>query len=146
MSTSKKRVALVAIATAISVLAASCGESKVTQCNKISNVVNKAAKDAQAASKSNNPDKVGELERAANSLDQYAGELEAVKVKDETLQGLQTRFIKMYRETGKAGKELVEAARKKDNRAITSSLKTLNEATQQESSLVNEFNQYCRGS
>jgi hypothetical protein len=72
--------------------------------------------------------------------------LEAVKVKDETLQGLQTRFIKMYRETGKAGKELVEAARKKDNRAITSSLKTLNEATQQESSLVNEFNQYCRGS
>lgn len=140
-----KRLTLFSVAIAASVLAVACGESKVSQCNRISAVVNKAAGEAQAASKSQNPDKVGELEKAATTIDQYAKELEAVQVKDETLQGLQSRFIKMYQATSQAGRNLVQAARNKNNAAVTSSLKSLTQATQQESSLVNEFNQYCRG-
>lgn len=140
-----KRSFVLSLATSIGLLMVGCGESKVSQCNKISTVVNKAANEAQNASKSNNPDKVGELEKAANNIDQYAKELEAVKVKDDTLQRMQTRFIKMYRDTSQAGHSLVEAARKKDNRGVTTSLKSLSEATQVEGTLVSEFNQYCRG-
>jgi uncharacterized membrane-anchored protein YhcB (DUF1043 family) len=140
-----KRLTLFSVAIAVSVLATACGESKVSQCNRISAVANKAASEAQAASKSSNPDKVGELEKAVNTIDQYTKELEAVQVKDETLQGLQARFIKMYQATSKAGRDLVQAARNKNNAGVTSSRKSLDQATQQESSLVNEFNQYCQG-
>lgn len=139
-----KRVALISTAMAISVLAVGCGESKVAQCNKISGVVNKAANEAIAAGKSSNPDKMGELEKAATSMNQYAKELEAVQVKDEKLKTLQSRFIKMYQDTGKSGLDLVAAAKKKDIKGVNTSLQSLQAATGQESSLVNEFNQYCR--
>lgn len=144
MNTSR-RMAFFLITLSVSVLAVACGESKVSQCNRIIAVVNKASGEAQAAGKSDNPDRVGNLENVANSIDQYAQELEAVQVKDETLQGLQSRLIQMYQETSKAIRSLVEGARKKDNQAVTASIKSLKQANQKESSLVDEFNQYCRG-
>jgi CHASE3 domain sensor protein len=143
MNTVHNRIVLISLALTASFLVASCGESKVSQCRKITAVVNKATSAEQAASRNNNPDKVGELEKAAASFDQYAKELEAVKVKDETLQNLQGRIIKMYQATSKASRDLVEAARKQDPRAVDSSLQSLKEATNRESALANEFNQYC---
>jgi hypothetical protein len=139
-----KRLALTSTAIAISMLTVGCGESKVAQCNKISAIVNKAANEAIAAGKSNNPDKMGELEKAATSMNQYGKDLETVQVKDEKLKNLQSRFIKMYQDTGKSGLDLVAAAKRKDIKGVNSSLQSLQAATGQESTLVNEFNQYCR--
>lgn len=144
MNTSR-RMAFFLITLSVSVLAVACGESKVSQCNRIIAVVNKASGEAQAADKSDNPDRVGNLENRANSIDQYAQELEAVQVKDETLQGLQSRLIQIYQETSKALRRVVEEARKKDNPAVTASVKSLEQATQKQNSLVDELNQYCRG-
>ena len=139
-----KHIALTATVVAVGALAVGCGESKVAQCNKISGVVNRAANEAIAAGKSSNPDKMGELEKAATSMSQYAKELEAVQVKDDKLKDLQSRFIKMYQDTSKSGLDLVAAAKKKDIRGVNTSLQSLQTATSKESSLVNEFNQYCR--
>ncbi len=141
-----KRIVVLTAASTISLLAVGCGESKVTQCNKISAIVNKAANEAQSMGKSNNPDKVGTLEQAGNSMEAYAKELEAVQVKDETLQGLQAQFVKMYRDTGKAAKSLVVAAKSKDAKGMGTSVKDLQTATSKETTLVNDFNKYCRGS
>jgi uncharacterized membrane-anchored protein YhcB (DUF1043 family) len=140
-----KRVALLSVIAATSVLTISCSESKVAQCNKVSAVVNKAASETQSIGKSNNPDKMAELSKAANTVDQYAKELEAVQVKDDKLKGLQANFIKMYRDTSKSSRDLVAAAKVKNVPAVKTSLQSLQTATSQESSLVNEFNQYCRG-
>ena len=86
-----------------------------------------------------------ELTKAATSLDNYAKELEALEIKDEQLQGFKTRFIKMYKDTGQSSRDLVAAAKKQDRAGVEKSLKDLQAATSQESSLVDEVNKYCRG-
>ncbi|MGA7936134.1 MAG: hypothetical protein WCA35_21450 [Kovacikia sp.] len=140
-----RRITSLSSIAAISVLTVGCSESKVAQCNKVSAVVNKAASETQAIGKSGNPDKMAELSKAADTVDQYAKELEAVQVQDDKLKGLQTSFIKMYRDTGKSSRELVSAAKAKNVPTVKTSLQSLQAATSQESTLVNEFNQYCRG-
>jgi uncharacterized membrane-anchored protein YhcB (DUF1043 family) len=130
---------------AIGLLVASCGPSKVAQCNNLSEVVNKAATEAQQVGKSGG-NQLDELSKAADSLDGFATELEAVKISDETLKGFQGQFVKMYRDTGKASRELVEAAKKKDRVAGEKALKELQSVTGQESTLVTNVNKYCKGS
>ncbi len=145
MKSLHRRAALLSTFTAVSFLVVGCGESKVTQCNKISAVVNRAATETQSIGKSNNPDKIAELSKAANTVDQYAKELEGVQVKDDKLKGLQARFVKMYKDTSKSSRDLVAAAKVKNVPAVKTSLQSLQTATSQETTLVGEFNQYCRG-
>ena len=128
---------------AISMLVVSCGESKVSQCNKLSEVVNKAATEAQEMGKGGG-DQLGELEKAATSLDGYASELEGIKITDETLKGFKDRFITMYRDTGTASRSLVAAAKEKNRGAGEKALKDLQAATGQETTLVTEVNAYCK--
>jgi len=145
MKSLHRRAALLSTFTAIGFLVVGCGESKVTQCNKISAVVNRAANETQSIGKSNNPDKIAELSKAADTVDQYAKELEGVQVKDDNLRGLKTRFVKMYKDTSKSSRDLVAAAKVKNVPAVKTSLQSLQTATGQETTLVSEFNQYCRG-
>ncbi|UBF24719.1 hypothetical protein K9N68_24060 [Kovacikia minuta CCNUW1] len=145
MSILHKRLTLLSAIATLSVFAVSCSESKVAQCNKVSAVVNKAANETQAIGKSNNPDKMAELSKAADTVDQYAKELEAVQVTDEKLKGLQASFVKMYRDTSKSSRELVAAAKAKNVPTVKTSLQSLQTATSKETTLVNDFNQYCRG-
>ncbi|MCS6812067.1 MAG: hypothetical protein NZ772_00600 [Cyanobacteria bacterium] len=128
---------------AIGLLVASCGPSKVAQCNKLSEVVNKAATEAQQLGKSSS-NRLDDLNKAADSLDGYATELEAVKISDKKLQDFQARFVKMYRDTGKASRALVEAAKRRDRDAGQKALQELQQATGQESNLVRDINDYCR--
>lgn len=116
---------------------------KVTECNQISTIVNQAANDSIAASNSSNPDKISVLEQTATAIDRNATKLTALEIQDKSLVGFQTRFVKMYQDTVTASRSLVAAARAQDEAAMNQSLKTLEAATNQESSLVNEFNQYC---
>lgn len=129
---------------AIGLLVASCGPSKVAQCNKLSEVVNKAATEAQQLGKSSS-NQLDDLSKAADSLDGFATELEAVKISDEKLKDFQAQFVKMYRDTGKASRALVEAAKKRDSNAGQKALQELRRATGQESDLVRDINNYCKG-
>lgn len=129
---------------AIGLLVASCGPSKVAQCNKLSEVVNKAATEAQQLGKSSS-NQLDDLSKAADSLDGFATELEAVKISDEKLKDFQAQFVKMYRDTGKASRALVEAAKKRDSNAGQKALQELQRATGQESDLVRDINNYCKG-
>ncbi len=125
---------------AIGLLAASCGPSKVAQCNNLSEVVNKAATEAQQIGKGGG-NQLDDLSKAADSLDGYAQELEAIKISDEKLKEFQGQFVKMYRDTGKASRELVDAAKKKNRAAGEKALKDLQTATGQEATLVTNINQ-----
>ncbi len=130
---------------AVTILLSSCGPSKVSQCNSLIAVANKAANETLAMSKSTNPDKMGELTKMAGNFDQYAKEMAAVKLEDESLKGFQTRFVAMYQETSQASKDLLGAITKRDARGVGNSVKALRTATGKESSLVTEVNQYCGG-
>jgi hypothetical protein len=136
---------LLSAITVVSPFLIGADDGRVAQCDRISTVVNKAAAETQAISRSNNPDKIAELLRAADTVDRHAKELEAVRVQDAKLKALQASFISMYRDTSRYSRSLVVAAKAQDVEAVKSSLQSLQEATGRESSLVNEFNRYCRG-
>jgi hypothetical protein len=138
-------VSLLLVVLAIPLWAIAHTESRAVQCNRISTVVNQAARDAIDTGKSSSLDKVGVLQKASESDSQYAKQLEAVQVKDESLKRFQSRFIKMYQDRSKAGRDVVEAAKRKDIAAVSSASQVLQNATVQETPLVEEFNQYCKG-
>ncbi|MDX2100869.1 MAG: hypothetical protein SFW36_24075 [Leptolyngbyaceae cyanobacterium bins.59] len=139
-----RRLTAALLATVIGGLATACGESKVSQCNKLSAVVNKVAKEAQALSKANKPDdQFAQLSKAADSLDGYAAELQQVQLKDETLKGYQTRFVAIYTDTSKASRSLVDAFKKRDQKAGNAALNSLQEVASREDPLLKEVNTYC---
>jgi hypothetical protein len=144
-----RRITFISLIAAISLVAASCGESKVSQCNKLITVVNKAANDARSLGQSSGADKTAQLDKfsqLADKLDGYTNELNAIDLKDETLKGLRTQFIKMYRGTGASSRELVTAVKAKNSKAANTAVQALQVATAQEPKLVSDANKYCQGS
>lgn len=142
-----RSTATLSMACLISVLLLGCSESKVSQCNKLTAVVNKAAKDALAtgAKGGNQAAQLNNLTELAGRLDGYAKEMGAIELKDEKLKESQGRFIKMYEDASKSSRDLVSAVNKKDSKAAQQALKAIQTSTSQEKPLVAEVNQYCTG-
>lgn len=138
-----RQSAWVAIAASLSVLVTGC-ETKVAQCNKLTQVANAASAEFQTMGKSNNPDKLAQLATAADRLDQYIQNMSAVELKDEKLVGFKGRFIQMYGEIRDASRALVTAAKAKDQKGAQSAFTKMTSGVKQESPLVNEVNQYCQ--
>jgi len=142
-----RSMATLSMACLISVLMIGCSESKVSQCNKLTAVVNKAAKDAleTGAKSGDQAAKLNNLTQLAGRLDDYAKEMEAIELKDEKLKDSQGRFIKMYRDASKSSRDLVSAVNKKDGKAAQQALQSIQTSTSQEKPLVGKVNQYCTG-
>lgn len=122
---------------------ASCGESKVTQCNKIITVANQAVNDAKTVTNGGQSSDPNAMLKAADAMDKAAKDMEAIKVQDDKLKNYQSGFIGMYRTTSKATREFVAAFQKKDRPAAETSLKNLQQATRPEKDLVSQINGYC---
>lgn len=145
MTSVRHRVGLLTVASLLGFIATGCGESKVSQCNKIVKVANGATTELQAATSNTKGDRLAQLTSVSGSMDKYAKEMQAVEVKDEKLQGFQTRFVDLYQQTGKGSLAIANAVKKKDLKGANTALKNLQASAQQEQKLVNEVNQYCRG-
>jgi hypothetical protein len=144
-----KRICLLSVTSAIAILFAGCGASKVTQCNDIVKVANQAATVGQefaGLDKSKDPAKAAKaFSEAASKIDKLGKEMQALEIKDEKLQGLQARFVKMYQDTKKGLSDTAIALPKKNVPAINKAVEKLKAGASQESSLVNEVNSYCSG-
>jgi hypothetical protein len=129
---------------ALTVLLVSCGESKVSQCQKIIKVTNQAVTEAKSvtnAGQNKNPDAIL---KTADTMDQAAQDMKAIQVSDTKLKDYQAGFIKMYGDTSKATRALVGALKKKDRTGAEASLKNLQQATVPEQQLVTGLNSYCQ--
>lgn len=126
-------------------LVASCTDNKVSQCNKLIEVANRAVTEVQAVTQTANPnpDNVGAMSKIADAADKAKTDMGDLKVSDDKLKGFQTRFITMYTDTSKATRDLVTAANAKDAESAQKSFNALKTATDQEAPLVNEVNTYC---
>jgi len=147
MALSTRSTATLSVACLISLLMVGCSESKISQCNKLTAVVNKAAKDAldTGAKGGGQAAQLNNLTQLAGRLDGYSKELGAIELKDEKLKESQGRFIKMYQDASKYSRELVSAVNKKDGKAAEQALKSIQTATNQETPLVGDVNKYCTG-
>ncbi|HLO89098.1 MAG TPA: hypothetical protein VK203_29390 [Nostocaceae cyanobacterium] len=132
---------------AIALLFAGCGESKVAQCNKITKVANQAAQVSQQEGKNAQTKKdSASFKKFASKIDEITTELKAIEVKDEKLQGFQTRFVTVYQDLSQGLKDTAVAIDKKNAKAINSILTKMQKTSNDETSLVKEINSYCTGS
>lgn len=141
----KRYFVLLSFTTAISLLAVSCAESKVSQCNKIIKVANEAVSQAKTVTRGGQASDPKAMLKAAEAMEKASKEMEAIKVNDAKLQGYQTGFIKMYRDTSKATRDFVKAFEKKDRSSAETALTNLQQSTKPEKQLVADINTYCSG-
>ncbi|HBB30317.1 MAG TPA: hypothetical protein DDZ80_24525 [Cyanobacteria bacterium UBA8803] len=139
----KRYFLLLALAVAISGLTTSCTESKISQCNKIIQVANKAVSEAKTVTNGGQTSDPKTMIQAADAMDKASKEMEAIEVKDQKLQDYRAGFINMYRDTSKATRDFVGAFEKKDRPAAEAALTNLQQATTPEKQLVDDLNSYC---
>ncbi|WP_392531072.1 hypothetical protein [Nostoc sp. C117] len=141
-----KQSFILAATTAIALLFAGCGESKVAQCNKIIKVANEAATLGQEFGKNPNPAKGSKaLTELAAKIDPLAKEMKALEIKDEKLQGFQGRFLTLYENISKELNNAAGAIDKKNLPAAKNFLASLQKSSAEESSIVKDINSYCSG-
>ncbi|MCL1465149.1 hypothetical protein [Argonema galeatum] len=128
-------------AVAIACLAVSCGESKVVQCNKLNEIINKADTVTKGA-KTGNP---SALIKAAVELDKVAKTLKAVEVEDKKLQGLRSSFLIMYGDISKSFRNMAFSIQRQEAQGISSTLIFFKQARKKDTALVKEINSYCAG-
>lgn len=152
MALTCKPLTVLSVASILGLLVTACGTSKVAQCNKLIGIANKATTEIQTTNQTNSRDqaaqpdtKAAQLDKIADSLDQYAQEMQAVELLDEKLQGFRTRFVQLYQQTSKGSRDVSTAVKTKNFSAANQSLNQLRTGINQEKTLVNEVNQYCRG-
>lgn len=141
----KRYFALLSLAAAISLLTVSCSESKISQCNKIIKIANKAVSEAKSVTNGAQPSDPKTVLKAANAMEKVSKEMEAINVKDEKLKDYQISFVKMYRDTSKATRDFVAASEKNDRLAAEAALTSFQQATTPEKQLVGDINSYCSG-
>lgn len=151
------RFAVMVLGTAaMALLATSCGESKVVQCNKLIDVINKGQALASSGINGNDPAAMTQL---ATNLDGLSQEIKGVQVRDTKLQEFQTNFARIYQTLAQSSREIANAvgslrqtpttgagaAQAKQAQAkAQSATQTALRAAQEESKSVNDLNGYCK--
>ncbi|WP_322744241.1 MULTISPECIES: hypothetical protein [unclassified Coleofasciculus] len=133
------------VTAAVSLLTVSCRESKVSQCNKIIQVANKAVSEAKTVTNGGQTSNPQAMLQAADAMEKASAEMQAIDVKDAKLQDYQIGFVNMYRDTSDATRNFVTAFEKKDRSGAEAALTDLQQATTPEKQLVDELNTYCSG-
>lgn len=151
------RFAVTVLSTAVmALLATSCGESKVVQCNKLIDVINKGQALASAGINGNDPAAMNQL---ATNLDGLSQEIKGVQVRDVKLQEFQANFAKTYQTLAQSSREIANAVASLRQTPATgagaaqaqqvqakaqSATQTALKAAQEESQAVNDLNAYCK--
>lgn len=141
----KRYLVLLSLTAAISLLTVGCTESKVSQCNKIIEVANKAASQATSVTKDGQATDPKTMRQAADAMEKASQEMKVIEVKDQKLKDYQAGFVNMYRNTSKATRDFVTAFEKKDRTGAETAATSFQQAITSEKQLVTNLNTYCSG-
>jgi hypothetical protein len=131
-----RRVALSATALTIGLVLYGCGESKISQCNKVVTVANKTTTLAI-------PKDIAGFGVLATNIDQIRTETQAIAVQDSKLKELQTKLLGVYGDASQALKGQVKATEAKDPKALNKAKQDLETASTKESEVVDQINALC---
>jgi hypothetical protein len=132
----KRGYALVSIALITSILVASCGESRVSQCNKLTAIANKAVTLTA-------PSDTADLVPLADNIDQIKNEIQSIAIQENRLKDLQTQLVGMYSEVSLSLRAKAQGTTAKDANAVNKSIQDLAAATAKENTIVDEINGLC---
>lgn len=131
----------------ISLLAVSCGQSKVSQCNQMIQVANQAVSDAKVVTsgvQEDNP-QAEAMRQAAAVMNKASEEMNAIDVTDETLQDYQASFVNMYRDMSHAMGDYALAFEQDDYQAAKAAEMNFLQAMTPNKQLADNLNAYCSG-
>jgi hypothetical protein len=132
----RRYVMLSAIGLMLSLGLYACGESKVSQCNKIVTVVSKF-KDASL------PKDLAGLNTVAANIDQSRVDIQALAIQDQNIKGVQELLAKIYDDASQAIKAQAKAIEAKDKSALAKAKQDLQAVAVKETELVDRFNGLC---
>lgn len=127
---------LSATAMTVGILIYGCGENKISQCNKLVAVANKAK--SLVAPK----DVVGTNQLASN-IEQIRSELQAIAIQDPKLKDLQTQLVVMYGDVSQVLKAQAQATESKDKVAMDKAKQELLTVAGKENDIVDRLNDFC---
>ncbi|MFM7601855.1 MAG: hypothetical protein ACKO7R_11775 [Pseudanabaena sp.] len=130
------RAAFGAMALTIGLVLNGCGESKVSQCNKVVASANKISTQTV-------PSDVKGFTIFAENIDQTRTEVQAIAVQDSKLKELQTKLLGVYGDASQALKGQVQASEAKDANAMTKAKQDLEIASVKEGEVVDQINALC---
>lgn len=151
----RRHTVMLPVSAAIALLLTNCAESRVSQCNRLIQVIN------QGHSLVTNFDdqNAAAATQLASSLDGINQQLEAVELADEQLQEYQGRFVQVYRDLSQAFREMAEALNvannaqpnqvdklQQANAKAESAGKVAQRAAENADKLADEINNYCKPS
>jgi hypothetical protein len=136
--------ALVAFA-GLAPLVGGCGQSKISECNALIEVINKGVQSLEKGPKAGaDPSGVGDLKSMADAMDKVAGDAAAVKLTIPELQKYSTDYQTMAKEVAKAARDMATAAEAKDPDKINAAQANMEKAVKQEDPLVDSINKFCQ--
>jgi DNA repair ATPase RecN len=136
----KKYVSLALVATSLSVLAVACGESKVAQCNKFSEIANKGQSIFAGKSAPKNASDIGQI---ADQMDKLKGELDGLKFSDEKLQSFQKQYSELFSGLVTDMRGLAKAFETKNMAELQKISKNMSQVAPKGAAIDVEFKKYC---
>ncbi|MEE3717752.1 hypothetical protein V2H45_13505 [Tumidithrix elongata RA019] len=138
----KKYVSLALVATSLSVLTVACGESKVAQCNKFTEINNKG----RAIFEGQSPKSPSDFNKIADQLDKIKSDLDGLKFGDEKLQSFQKQNSELMGIVVTDFRSLAKAFEAKNMAELQRIGKHMTEIGPKGATLDAEFKKYCSAS
>lgn len=126
-------------------LGSGCGQSKISECNALIEVINKGVQSLEKGQKAgSDPSGVNDLKAMADAMDKVAADAAAVKLTIPELQASSTEYQAMAKEVAKAARDMATAAEAKDADKINTAQAAMEKAVKQEDPLVDKINKFCQ--
>ena len=117
-------------------------DGKISQCNRLIEVINKEQGPLKSASGSD-PEA---LKKLAETLDNVSSKVKAVELKDEQLVKFRDDYATMAGDLAKASRDTAGALESNDPKKAADAAKNMSSFGPRESQLVDSINKYCSGS
>lgn len=129
---------------AIATLVSGCSESKLSQCNRLSEVVNSTVSEVQSVVRANTQPNDQAFSAVADRFDQGKTAVSGVELSDEQLNDYKSRMLTMYDQIITAARKVSTELQQENFDAARSAHQEFLTAASQESPLVDEVNTYCQ--
>jgi hypothetical protein len=127
---------LVVIVIFITFFTYGCGESRITQCNKLNQIANRTKNITP-------PKNAKEFERVADDIAAIAKAMQVLNLEDPKLKDFRSRLANVYSESAQVAKEIAKAHSANKQSAIAQITRETKTIGDRESKLIGEINQYC---
>jgi hypothetical protein len=141
-----RNILILPLTITLSLLTVSCGEGKVSQCQKIFSIANDVSTKTKSLTQNQSGQQIDMKTwlQAADTMEQAGQQMELLKIKDVKLQEYQSGFVEMYHSYSEATRDIVKARENKDILAAEAAQKKVQRAGKLEKELGTGINQYCR--